>query len=215
LLDSKLGLVRPPTPDGIVAKGAEVYQFANGARLSILSNSYVPYSRNWALLMRDELEGRDLTNFDAVVLGHFNECGGNNTFSTELEALSEFLPEVDCRYTPPPSVTEIKEAFGDRPVVFVSMFDETRLEEARQVKKESALLDQVAFVDARAIVTAVAPSICLSSKRHSVTDCRNTEDPMKEGAILHACTGPYGGSADLAAWDVLESLWSALTASGV
>jgi hypothetical protein len=215
LVDSKLGLVRPPTPDGVVTKGAEVYEFANGARLTLLTNSYVPYSRNWTLLLRDELEGHALTDFDALVLGHFNQCGGNNTFSTELEELSQFLPDVDCRFTPPPSVTEITDAFGHRPVVFVSMFDETRLDEAQLVAKECALWDQVTFVDARAVVTRVAPSICLSTKRNSVADCRNLEDALKEGVILHACTGPYGGYVDLVAWLVLESLWKDLVKTGV
>ena len=207
LLDTQLNLL-PYLPER--KTGAEVYRFSNNASLTILTNSYVPYSRKWQTLLEDELEGRGLQDFDAVILGHFNHCGGNNTFSADLQALSAYLPDVDCLHTTPPNVTEIAQAATGIPLIFFGMFDESRVEEARAIAKDIQNLSNVGFVDTRQLVESVSPTLCLSSKRFSTSDCRRADDPLGEGVILHACTGPYGGYADIVGWKVTETLWAQL-----
>lgn len=181
-----------------------MYRFANNSTLTLLSNSYVPYSTDWQTLLREELHGR--TEFDAIVLGHFNRCDGNTSFAADLLALSEHLPNVDCLHTPPPTVTEIAQAL-DRPVVFAGMFDETRRDEERQIRVGVEAVPNIGFVDTRGIVESISNDTCLSSKRFSVTDCR-LDDPVDEDVILHACTGVYGGYADLVAWEAIDQLWN-------
>lgn len=211
LLETQLNLlpylIEPKT-------GAEVYRFTNNATLTVLTNSHVPYSRQWSNLLRDELQGRTLRDFDAIILGHFNECGGNNSFSADLQALSGYLPDVDCLHTAPPNITEIAKQATDVPLVFVGMFDETRVQEAQAIRQE--IIDHrfpdVTFVDTRQLVESIVEPTtsmvpCLSAKRFSTSDCREPDDTLREGAILHACTGPYGGYADVVAWNVTETMW--------
>jgi hypothetical protein len=193
--------------------GPEIYKFANGAQLVLVANSYTPYSHDWQRLLRQELQGRSLDDFDTIVMGLFNECGGNNTFSTDLEMLSAILPEVDCLHIQPPSIKSMVQATR-RPLIFVSMFDTSRLAEGRSIIQQiKDLADQghaVNYIDARHIVESVTPMTCLSSKRFSVTDCRLESDPLAEGVILHACTGAQGGVADVVGWRVLHHVWDAL-----
>ena len=191
--------------------GAEVYEFSNGAMATIVSNSYTPYSAQWAPLLEHELQGQSLHDFDAIVVGLFNKCGDNHTFSTDLEQLSAIMPEVDCIHNPPPSIQEIVQEAAGRPVIFVSMFDTTRQGEGLAVIRhvqELADEGQPAYsVDTRSIVESISFPLCLSSKRFSVTGCRREADPLGEGVILHACTGRHGGYADVVGWQILERLW--------
>ena len=157
-----------------------------------------------------------------MILGHFNPCGGtdNSTLSQEMHALHQIMPQVDCRSTTPPNVSEIVHTWK-RPLVFVGMFDTSRTADDHAVRHEIDSLGQsVQFVDTRAIVESLPrtvfpssgaqqrPTICLSGKRFVISDC--VPDHDNANVTLHTCTGPYGGHADMVAWQTQQVVWDLL-----
>ena len=175
-------------------------------------NSHWPYSHRWRELLQDELR-EPLTNFDAIVLGLFNHCGGTNSFSRDMEALTSTMPDVDCLRISPPTIRQWANVY-DGALIFVSMFSTNQLNESQAALADIQSLQNegrtnVAFVDARRHVTALRNE-CASFNRSGVSDCAQTVENEDVYNATHRCVGIHGGHPDLTAWDVLEHLHETL-----
>ena len=186
------------------------YDMVNNATLVAVTNTFAPYSREWVRLTEEDM-GMKLHSFDALVIGPFNSCGGNNAFSREMVQFSKKLPDVDCVNTPPPSLKEIAEYFPG-PIIYVTMFVQSQnekdhsltVQEIQQIRAEYNRTN-VHFVEARQYVDATRD--CRGQHCFNVSDCWSR--PGTSGPT-HECTGPHGGHADLIAWDVIEYLYQEL-----
>lgn len=186
--------------------GAIRYDFCyDSTKIATLFNSHVPYSHNWRALLEEEV-GEPLSNFDAVVLGQMNRCGGPNSFSKDMEALTETMPDVDCMNISPPSVLEWADAF-DGAIIFVSMFSTNQLDESEAARKDIQALQRsnVVFVDARQHIDKIQNE-CASFNRKGVSDCVWDFDNADMYNSTHRCVGEHGGHPDLVGWDVVEHL---------
>eukprot|EP00977_Amphora_coffeiformis_P029699 scaffold42409_cov214-Amphora_coffeaeformis.AAC.3 len=186
------------------------YDMVNNSTLVAVTNTFAPYSRAWVRLTEEDM-GMKLDSFDALVIGTFNNCGGNNGFSREMINFSKEIPDVDCVNTPPPSLKEIAEHFPG-PIIYVTMFIRSKNEkdhasteqELHQIRMEQNRTN-VYFVEARQYVDATLD--CRGQERFNVSDCWSRPGT---GGPTHECTGPNGGHADLIAWDVIEYLYQEL-----
>jgi hypothetical protein len=189
--------------------GAIVYTFANNSTLVSVTNSFIPYSHKWARLLESEI-GSPIESYDALVLGFFNKCGGDNVFSRVVEEVSQQKKEVDCLNIAPPTLSQVAKRY-DGPIVFVSMFDDSRDEDYATVLGEATRLQAtrstLTLIPARRHDAAMQTE-CLSPKRFSVNDCADAEYEVETSELLlrHACCGIHGGVSDLVAWDVTEYL---------
>lgn len=193
------------------AYGGTIFEFGNNATIVSIANSWVPYSSKWMRLLERDLE-MTLASFDSIVLGFFNYCGDDNNFSREMESISREKEDVDCRNTPPPSITHVRKRFKG-PIAFVTMFDGSRDKDQVEVATLIANLQDpsISFIDARHHSRSMQAA-CLSPKRFSIHDCREEQHDPETGAILmrHTCCGQLGGMADVVAWDVVEHLYEQL-----
>ena len=190
------------------------YEFCHNSTVVTLFNSHVPYSHQWKELLEAEVQ-EPLENFNAVMLGLMNHCGGSNGFSMDMERLTADIENVDCIHISPPSVSEWAKAY-DGPIVFVSMFStnqQTEVEEARQqveMIRRNNNRTNVVFVDARQHVVALHNE-CASYNRSGVMDCVvHVRDETDIYNSTHRCVGAQGGHPDLVAWDAVEQLHALL-----
>jgi hypothetical protein len=193
--------------------GATAYTFANNSTLVSVTNSFIPYSHKWNRLLESEI-GSSLESYDAMILGFFNKCGGDNVFSRVVEEVSQQKKEVDCLNIAPPTLSQVAARYNG-PIVFVSMFDDSRDDDYAIVLAEASRLqatrETLALIPARRHDAAMETE-CLSPKRFSVNDCADAEYQVETGELLlrHACCGRHGGVSDLVAWDVTEYLYDHL-----
>ena len=152
--------------------------------------------------------GVPLRSFDAIVLGLFNRCGGDDNFSREMELLSHEIEGVDCLNIPPPTLTEWTQNYGG-PIIFLPMMTaypnltEPILSEIEHLQKQGR--DNLYYVDARHHIDAMGTE-CISADRLGVSDCLEVNH-----SFTHRCVGGAGGHPDLLAWDIVETLYEALT----
>jgi hypothetical protein len=172
-----------------------------------------------------------LENFDVVIVGQFNYCGGPNSFSRGMAELSlSFGGEVDCINIRPPRITQWAAVYKGA-IVYLSMFstgqrNETQVawQDVQTLQKQhrpnknddssafgnSTTQSRVAFVDARRHIEVMGHEGA-SLYRTGVSDCvvqvEGEEDVYN---ATHRCIGSEGGWPDVTAWDLMEALYEVL-----
>lgn len=189
-----------------------VHQFdmRNNATMVVVTNTFAPYSHEWVKLTEEDM-GMSLQSFDALVVGAFNNCEGDNAFSREMVRYSQEMENVDCINIPPPTLIQIAQHFAG-PIIYVTMFVKSANEQDHDLTRQEIQQlrtvhnrTNVHFVEARKYIDATHD--CRGQERFNVSDCYPQEG---SGGPTHECTGPQGGHADLIAWDVIEHLYREL-----
>ena len=201
-LETHLGFWDPPIYGGLV------YRYSRNATIFNMCNTLAPYTVNWQAYLERAL-GTPLKDVDAIVLGFHNVCKGGNR--VKIEGAPNPFPDlpIDCSNLRLPTVADVAAVY-DGPILFVSMFDSSRdadtpdmLQQVRDLHRNNveALYVRHYLEDWGAE--------CLSPQREAISDCGERAivgDNVESLSTGHACTGPTGGIADLATWDVVEFL---------
>jgi hypothetical protein len=182
-----------------------VFEFENNSTLYLLTNTVIVYSLEWKNLL-DVLLGKKLNDFDALVLGLFNEYSGNvkTNFDRGMIEMSQAMPNVDYTTIKPPTPWKILKEFHG-PAVLLTMFclwDEKWIELQGIAAKHKP---RVGAINARKYVSFLGE--CGSDARLETGTCYNDDIDrvgMRRPNGMHRCVGAQGGHPDLVAWDVIE-----------
>jgi hypothetical protein len=152
-----------------------------------LTNNPVVYSPHWATLV-ENIVGRPLGSFDAIILGKFNS----------------FTGAVDSSTSKAPTLPEIMTIY-DGPMVYVSMFAAYGQSQFRDndaaMKNATGTRDNISVINGRKYIDILKME-CGSDGFNMVGSCKEGE----EGKDAHRCIGVKGGHPDLIAWEVAEIL---------
>ena len=195
-------------------------KFSNGARLVIVTNSPLLYSKDWPhLLQKYDPLHQSLEVYTAVVLGQFNPSTNisANRFTEQMLAFERQYPnEIHFSTMAPPTLHEVSLLYPRTPILAVSMFAKYGLRWESEVQNTISVLSQtrdrphpqLTLLRGRAHIEALGIE-CGSDGVETVNDCCNQGDatPFKRmPEDMHRCTGVKGGHADLLAWDVIDAL---------
>jgi hypothetical protein len=188
----------------------------NNVKVISITNHFLIHSPDWATLLKDATGGYGLEDFDAIVLGRFNDK--SNSEGTDFEKWikehsTDQTGKISFDNTSPPSIQQIADAFPkDRPIVLTSMFSryseeysKNRFKEVDRIVAISREQQQppggrrIPMVDARAYVKALGE--CGNDQVDGGGTCHSEGEPG-----MHRCTGPRGGHPSLVMWDVIEEL---------
>jgi hypothetical protein len=184
-------------------------RFTNNATLWIIANSYVAYSPHWQRLLEEQM-GVPLQSMDAIILGIFNGCVGENAFHWGMLNMTAALPatdELDCTLPYGPTVEHLAAVF-EKPIIFTTMLGKARLEQAAQALHEVQVLHHrhnrtnVQFLPSRRYIHMMDQE-CGARFKLNVSICDN--GPAARS--MHRCMGSQGGHPDLISWDVTEFLY--------
>lgn len=168
-------------------KGTYEIQFSNGARLVLMTNLPLVYSKNWTnLLQKYDPLHRSLTDYTAIVLGKFNENPKvTNNFTKHVLAYEHEFPEDEIHISTvsPPTLYEVSQLYDDprKSILAVSMFAKYGLGWERQARKTISALRQksnrhnVLLRRGRAHIEAIGIE-CGSDGTYTVYDCCNRGD---------------------------------------
>jgi hypothetical protein len=188
-------------------------RFLNNASMVFLGNHPLVYSRTWSdNIRRFDFKHRALQDYDAVVLGQFNQYDPKYRSSLLFSMMLSFQRRhpnlVDVEHDPCPSLTDLARQYN-RSIVVMPMFAgfaQTWTEQAiKEVQwfQSSQNRSNMGVIHTRRHVRAVGTECGSSADRTSIGACI-----ANSGA--HRCTGTSGGDADLMAWDLVESLYSSI-----
>jgi hypothetical protein len=181
-------------------------RFRNNATVISLTNNPVVYSPYWVTLV-ENIMGRRLGSFDAIVLGKFNsfdESKGTSFMETVTQALRNLPGAADFSTSRAPTLPDIM-AIYDGPVVYVSMFAlygrSELLTSLEVLENARSTRDNISVIDGRKYIDVLKLE-CGAEGHNMVGSC--TEG--NEGREAHRCIGVKGGHPDLIAWEVAEIL---------
>jgi hypothetical protein len=182
-----------------------VFEFENNSTMYLLTNTPIVYSLEWKNLL-EVLLGKKLNDFNAVVLGLFNQYPGKvkTHFDRDMIARSQTMPNVDYTKIKPPTLSKILEEFHG-PAVLLSMFilwDKKWIELQRTAARHKP---RVGAINARKYVSFLGE--CGSDAILGNGTCYNDDIDrvgMRRPNRMHRCVGAQGGHPDLVAWDVIE-----------
>lgn len=201
-LESHHGFWDPPVYGGLL------YRFSRNATVYNMCNTLAPYTVDWQTYLERSLD-MPLQELDAIVLGFHNVCRGDNRIKIE-GAFNPFpdLP-INCTELRLPTVADVAAVYKG-PILFVSMFDNSREDDTPDMLRQVRDLrrDNAEALYARRYLEDWGAE-CLSPQREAISDCGErviVGDNVEALSTGHACTGPEGGVADLASWDVVEFL---------
>lgn len=204
--------IKITTPTGAFVKvHAMEYKLKGNIKLNVIINHGAVYSQRWQANL-EELTGRPLQSFDAIVLGHMNPYEAeykDTSLWAGINRYGELFPEFEVDLEGHPSGFDIKDLAPvySKPIVWVPPLSDRPSElahHAATIEHISSHLqsrDNVRAVDSRENSDGAECSCLLSPK---VTTClTNTKNRgYTEG---HRCMGKWGGQPDLVAWDVVEN----------
>lgn len=175
--------------------------FSNNSTLVMFSDERVLLSDEWLDYLATA-GGVSLGDFDALILGLFNDC------QAQLKSQA-----FDCESMTDIMFRQIADIFTDGPILFVSEMAATRSDESTAVRdlirfyRDTLKRRNMWFISGRRYITQVK----LEGAAANETD--PDQDALNEGTLarsLARCQGEYGGHADLLAWDVTEFLYNQL-----
>jgi hypothetical protein len=171
-----------------------------------LTNNPVVYSPHWVTLV-ENIVGRPLGSFDAIVLGKFNsfnESKGTSFTETVTQALRSLPGALDFSKSRAPTLPDIMTIY-DGPMVYVSMFAAYGQSQFRDndatMKNTRGTRDNISVINGRKYIDILKME-CGSDGFNMVGSCKEDE----EGKDAHRCLGVKGGHPDLIAWEVAEIL---------
>jgi hypothetical protein len=177
-------------------------RFANDATLVIFTDRNVLLSDEWEYLFAQATGGMQIQDFDAMILGLFNDCDSKRRSDDEACAsISDLM------------FRQIAAVF-EGPMLFISMMAALRNEESLKVRDSIREYRQdqrknMWFIHGRRYVSKVG----LEGAKDTNTDRWNVTDALNTGARARSserCQGMYGGQSDLLAWDATEFLYNQL-----
>jgi hypothetical protein len=181
-------------------------RFRNNSTIMSLTNNPVVYSPHWVTLV-ENIVGRPLGSFDAIVLGKFNsfnESKGTSFTETVTQALRSLPGALDFSKSRAPTLPDIMTIY-DGPMVYVSMFAAYGQSQFRDndatMKNTRGTRDNISVINGRKYIDILKME-CGSDGFNMVGSCKEDE----EGKDAHRCLGVKGGHPDLIAWEVAEIL---------
>ena len=186
--------------------------FTNNSTLIILTDPRLELSDDWSDELSQDTGGWSLTDFDALILGLFNDC------TAELKSQA-----YECESMTSVMYRQVADAYGTRgPILFVSEMAATRSDESTAVRdliryyRDVLKQRNMWFIHGRRYISKISlegAANYTAKDRYSFRNANNTMDALNEGSLARAlprCQGEYGGHADLLAWDVTEFLYTQL-----
>jgi hypothetical protein len=184
------------------------FEFANHAKVHLISNHGVLYITHWQPYMEDMI-GMKLKDLDAIVLGkslEFKEAV-NTTFMNKMLDQTSKLKDADFRTIPSPALKEFAEAYSG-PIVAHSLIASWGLysmsadffthwrTKIKHKDPERAKLIRVV----RGRLFSPLLGDCATDQWRQAGICENNK-------ARHACVGKRGGPGDLVAWEIIEHLY--------
>ena len=185
---------------------------ANEAVVVLLNDARILVSDDWQDIIAEDLahdpELQALTDFDALILGLFNDCAVQlKSQAYECESMTDIM------------FRQIADIFPvERPILFVSEMAATRSDESTVVRdliryyREVMHRKTMWFIAGRRYISKV--SSMEGAAPHTVGNATLlTHDAINSGGTARSmprCQGAYGGHADLLAFDVTEFLYNQL-----
>lgn len=183
------------------------FEFENNSTLHLLTNTPIVYSYEWKSLLEVVL-GKKLFEFDAIVLGIFNQYPGQVTtnFDKGMIDRTKDLSNVDYINIKPPTPWKILEEFGGH-MAIVSMFTKWNAKWMELERIAEYHGKRVQAIDARKYIPLLGE--CGSDARLGIGECYSDDierEGMRRPDGMHRCVGAQGGHPDLIAWEVIEFL---------
>jgi hypothetical protein len=178
-------------------------RFRNNSTIMSLTNNPVVYSPHWVTLV-ENIVGRPLGSFDAIVLGKFNnyfESKGTSFMETVTQALGNSQEGFDFSTARVPTLRDFMTIYNG-PMLYVSMFSAYGQPELRDnmrvVKNTRRKRGNISVINGRKYINLLKME-CGGDRYEMVGTCTEKKNS-------HRCTGVKGGHPDLIAWEVAEFL---------
>ena len=178
------------------------FVFANQAELYYVTNSYVPFSPHWNLLLEELIQVR-VQGFDAVVVGWVNHCTDDGV---QQMAQDFQIDGLQCTNSSSPEIKEWMDVYKGRLLFFTPFFQYGKKKQKQwatdmiHLKRNNTRKGKLGYVYGRQHIEQVGHE---GSSKNPTGDV----DPPNSGKDGHRCVGRFGGYPDLAAWDVVEWLF--------
>jgi hypothetical protein len=173
------------------------FEFVNHAKLHLVTNHALFYSRKWRHYLQ-QMTG--LNRLDFMIVGQTNRITDsyNTSFMDLMMEKTSKLEDADFTSVDPPQVPEFAAFFGG-PIVAHSLMCYWGYDNYYHMNDMVQQLqrDNVRVIHARQNIPMLGE--CSSNNWKSVGICGT--DPSG-----HRCIGQRGGHPDLVAWDIIESL---------
>ncbi len=182
-------------------------EFANHAKLHLVTNNALFYSRHWVSYLEDLIQYK-LEDLDAIVFGNINRFidAMNTTFMELMMEKTSHLKDADFRTVPPPELTDFAQVYPG-PIVAHSLMSDWSWGNGHTnlmghlwglQQEQPKRVHTIRLVDGRKFVKFLGEE-CSSDDWQKVGVCSN--DTSK-----HRCIGARGGHPDLLVWEILENL---------
>jgi len=178
-------------------------RFGNNGTVHWLTNNWIVFSSNWTTEVLHELPHppRRLADFDVIVLGDFNRIIPGSNYYSDMVAKSQLHASMNVSLDPP-DLLVVRKTHPTAILVAVSSFAQSS-GGVRQFRMQAGAA-QAIVLDGRQHVGRLGE--CGAKNQNTVDLCLEGDN----GAESHRCSGPYGGIADVTAWDLIETLHSSV-----
>jgi Glycosyl-transferase for dystroglycan len=189
-------------------------RFDNNSTIFSLTNNPVVYSPHWVSLV-ENIVGRPLRTFDAIILGKFNKLGEldgmmfSETLSQAMRGLKQFF---DYSNSTAPTLLDIVDIYNG-PVVYVSMFATQGISQLnKSIQVVEALGDtrnNLSVIDGRKYIDILGLECGTDdyrTKGKCLENVTSSSSLSRPAHMKHRCVGKKGGYPDLIAWELAEIL---------
>lgn len=196
--------------------------FDNNSTMVMLNDEQLIIDDDWEEILHSDMGGVwKLNEFDALVLGLFNDC------QILLKSHAH-----ECGSITFIMLRQLLDAFIHGPVLFISEMAATRVDESNEARdliryyRDTLKRKNVWFINGRRYISKVgvegaAPYLSHEEAVQVVWEDQLEEpvtnwtiqDALNQGVEARAfprCQGEYGGHADLLSWDITEFLFNQL-----
>lgn len=203
-------------------KGTVQVDFTNNSTIVMVNDGQLVIDDDWLEVLGADMAGLwQLNDFDAIILGLFNDCQiALKSHSYECESMTSIM------------LRQLVDIYLRGPVLFVSEMAATRSDESNTARdliryyRDTLKRKNMWFINGRRYISKVglegaAPYMSYEEATEVVfADDPNAEptnytmkDALNAGVEsrgMPRCQGEYGGHSDLLAWDITEFLYSQL-----
>jgi hypothetical protein len=171
--------------------------FANHAKLHLVTNHALFYSRKWRKYLQ-EITG--LSHVDAMIVGQINGMteAYNTSFMDLMIEKTSRLEDADFRSIDPPQLKQFAEFFSG-PIIAHSLMCYWGYDNFYGMNDvvQSCNRNNVQMINGRSYVGMLGE--CSTNNWRSIGVCGTD-------VSAHRCVGDRGGHPDLLAWDIVEAL---------
>jgi len=196
-------------------KTPDIYiRFANNSTIRALINSPVEMAKDWKSLLQERYTSKPLMDFDAFLLGQFNNGGQlkdiqNTTYYRQMMNMSKNDKDLDFEHQAPPNFVEVAKYFSKGPIVFASNYDSTKRRQSNAMDVLQAMLDMAPAQSVERFQGILSRKYIpfLDNDECGTDDFLGVGWCHPKGGVSHRCNGYGGGYPDLIAFDIVESLF--------